>query len=849
MPKIAKTIVHMIGQAHLDPVWLWRWAEGRAEALGTSQSAVDRLAEYPDFHFTRGESQIYSWIEQENGAMFGEIKRLIAAGRWHVVNGMVIQPDMNLPSGESLVRQVLLGKRTMRRHLGVEPTVAYCVDSFGHAGTLPQILAGCGFDAYVFMRPGPHEKALPANVFWWQGPDGSRILTFRITDAYTTWSADQEAHILAAVAAKPPELDSTMCFFGVGNHGGGPTKAQIENIQALAERYRTGAALDIRFSHPDAFFAAIRSQAAALPAVADELQFHAVGCYSVNSALKAAHRLAENRLLLAEKLAVMADLWAGKPAPRADLDQLWWNLAFNQFHDTLGGSSIKAAEDDAIAELTGLAATADVLANDAARAVAARIDTRGPGATVVAFNPSAQAADVYLEYEPWTGWQDWDDERWGLVDENGAPVTYQNIDPQEALSEPDGRIRRLLFRVALPGLGYRVFRFAPGLPRAGAVDAGVRAAADEQGATLENDRLALRLDGATGNIVSCIDKGTGLELVGPSGWNVGEVIEDRSDTWSHGVRGYGAATGAFGNARIRVGDSGPLRASLLVERSYGASTWQQQVLLCADERAVTVRNWLTWLEPWHLVKLACDVNTAAPVATHDVPFGALARPCDGQEFPTHMWLDVSGPCVARPPSLAQTETLWAAPRTVPPAAAPTAGLALLNDGKYGCDVTGSTARLTILRCVPYAYHDPHPFGTRQHYDWVDLGSQQFTFVLRPHVGGWRACDVVPSARLLNQPPLLVTMHAHEGDLPRIAELASLDNPAVELTACKPADDGDGWIVRLVEGHGRGGPAVLTWQGQAIPLQLGAWEVVTLRLHQTGDAWQAQQCDMLERVKG
>lgn len=821
--------VHMIGQAHLDPVWLWRWTEGRAEALGTSQSAVDRLAEYPDFHFTRGESQVYSWIERENPGLFAQVKRLIAEGRWHVVNGMVIQPDMNLPCGESFVRQALLGKRTMRRHLGVEPSVAYCVDSFGHAGTLPQILAGCGFDAYVFMRPGPHEKELPANVFWWQGPDGSRVLTFRITDAYTTWSADQEAHIRRAVETMPPVLDATMCFFGVGNHGGGPTKAQIENIQALAEQLAAAdPPLDIRFSHPDAFFAAIRPQVGALPVVADELQFHAVGCYSVNSALKAAHRLAENRLLLAEKLAVMAEIWAGQPAPQPKLDELWFTLAFNQFHDTLGGSSLKVAEDDAIAELTGLAAAADGLAHDAARAVANRIDTSGPGATVVAFNPAAQETDAWLEYEPWTGWQDWDEGGWGLVDEAGQPVAYQNIDPLEALSEPGGRIRRLIFRAALPALGYRVFRFAPGLPRLDLQEVPPRAhaVADENGAELANDRLSLRLDGATGNIVSCIDLRTGLELVGPGGWNVGEVIEDKSDTWSHGVRGYGEPIGTFGDARIRVGDRGPLQASLLVERRYGASTWQQQILLRAGDRSITVRNWLTWLEPWRLVKLACDVNTAAPVATHDVPFGALERPCDGQEFPTQMWLDVSGPALQEK-----------------------IGLALLNDGKYGCDVRGSRLRLTILRCVPYAYHEPHSFGSRQHYDWVDLGSQSFTFVLRPHVGDWRESDCVAQARALNQPPLLVTMHAHPGDLPRTAGLAAVGNAGVELAACKPAEDGDGCTVRLVELHGRGGDAGFTWQGQSILLALAPHEIVTLRLRLQGDRWHAERCDMLERVKG
>jgi alpha-mannosidase len=195
-----KTTVHMIGQAHLDPVWLWRWTEGRAEALATCQSAADRLDEYPDFHFTRGESQIYEWVEREAPELFARIRERIAEGRWHAVNGMVIQPDMNVPSGESFVRQALIGKAYMREKLGVEPRVAYCIDSFGHAGTLPQILKGCGFDHYVFMRPQPHEKALPGQAFWWEGPDGSRVLTFRISGAYLSRGAEQEAHIaLAAI--------------------------------------------------------------------------------------------------------------------------------------------------------------------------------------------------------------------------------------------------------------------------------------------------------------------------------------------------------------------------------------------------------------------------------------------------------------------------------------------------------------------------------------------------------------------------------------------------------------------------------------------------------------------------
>ena len=290
---------------------------------------------------------------------------------------MVIQPDMNVPGGESFVRQVLLGKAYMRQHLGVEPRVAYCVDSFGHAGTLPQILAKCGFDAYVFMRPGPHEKELPSQAFWWQGPDGSRVLAFRIAASYGTRNLDHAEHIAKAVAAKPPQLDQTMCFFGVGNHGGGPTKQQIENIQAIA---RVSDDLEIRFSSTDAYFAAIAPAADTLPTVAEELQFHAVGCYSVNSALKRSHRQAECGLLLAERLASMAQAWVGQPAPAERLRTLWHDLCFNQFHDTLGGSSTKEAEDEAIMSLGRVIMGSREIADDAGRAIAARVTPRAQAA-------------------------------------------------------------------------------------------------------------------------------------------------------------------------------------------------------------------------------------------------------------------------------------------------------------------------------------------------------------------------------------------------------------------------------------------------------------------------------------
>ncbi|HWQ13491.1 MAG TPA: glycoside hydrolase family 38 C-terminal domain-containing protein [Roseiflexaceae bacterium] len=848
-----RTVVHMIGQAHLDPVWLWRWTEGRAEALATSRSAADRLDEYPAFVFTRGEAQVYAWIAQEDPELFERVLAHIRAGRWSVVNGMVIQPDMNLPQGESLVRQALLGRAWMREHLGVEPRVAYCVDSFGHAGTLPQILRGCGFDAYVMMRPQEHEKELPARVFQWRGPDGSSIPTFRIAGAYTFWGEDIGPHLARALEDVPEGLGHTMCFFGVGNHGGGPTRRQIEAIERMAAERDD---VEIRFSTPDAFFAAIAPHAAQLPAVADELQYHAVGCYSAVSALKRAHRQAECRLLAAERLVAQAQVWAGVQPPRERLRALWHDLCFNQFHDILGGTCTREATDEAVAALGRVVLGATELADDMGRAIAARVDTRGPGGTVLLFNPFPEPFNGYVEYEPWTGWQPWQAGGWGLVDEGGRPVAHQRIDPHSAQSHERGGITRLLFRAELPPLGYRLYRFAPGLATETSASPAEQTSATvereehstttaldqlAQGqtaasprsvssvpsvATLENEHLAVRLDLASGAIVSCVDKASGLELVGPGGWNVAQVIEDTSDTWSHLVRGYDNVIGTFRDAYIVAADHGPLQASLLVERSYEGSTWLQQIMLRAGERELLVRNWLVWQGHWQLLKLAFDVALDNPSAAHDVPFGWVARPCDGAEVPTLMWMDVTG--AARG------------------AADTAAGLALLNDGKYGCDVSGSVMRLTILRSPPYAYHIPHPVGAKARYDWIDQGYQEFTLALRPHVGDWREARVVQAARALNIPITAVTAHGHPGALPAQAGLLALEAPELELTALKPAEDGDGVIVRLADRHGRGGAGTLRWQGQEFPVVCRPFQVITLRLAQRGGVWTAEACDMIER---
>jgi alpha-mannosidase len=614
-----------------------------------------------------------------------------------------------------------------------------------------------------------------------------------------------------------------MAFFGVGNHGGGPTREQIEHVQTLARRHED---IEVRFSHPQAYFDAVASRAADLPVVQDELQHHAVGCYSVNSQLKGAHRAAEGALLAAERLACLAELWAEKAAPIAELDRLWWDLLLNQFHDTLGGSSIKQGEDEAIMALGRVVLGARELIDDAGRAVAARLDTRGPGGGAVALNPFPHPFRGYVEYEPWTEWAGWEAGDWGLVDHAGRPVPHQTVEPDAAINATDTNINRLVFRVDLPPLGYRLYRFASGLPRRQA-----RGELSVTPDTLENEHWRLRVDPASGAITSCLDRATGTELVGPEGWNVAQVLHDDSDTWSHGVASYQQLIGLFAASEIKVCDQGPLQGSLLIERVYEGNTWLQQVILRADDPTILVRNWLTWRGQWRALKLAFEVATEGPRGYHDVPFGWLERPCNGCEVPTHMWLDVSGP---PPTSSGSTERVEQV------------GLAVLNDAKYGCDVMGNVLRLTISRTPPYAYDKIHAIGDKCRYDWVDQGYQAFNLALLPHLGDWRETDLIARARALNLPPILITTHAHTGERPPVGSAGQLVGRELELTALKPAADGDGFVVRVADKHGRGGGGQLVWGEQSFDITLSPFEVATWRLYREGGRWHLAACDMLER---
>jgi alpha-mannosidase len=770
-PATRTATLHMIGNAHIDPVWLWRWPEGCHEVLASFRSALDRMREDPEFIFVSSSAAFYQWVEQLDPAMFEEIRQRVAEGRWEVVGGWWVQPDCNLPGGESFARHGLYAQRWFQAKLGVTARVGYNVDSFGHAGTLPQILRLSGMDRYVFMRPSPQEKGLPGRLFWWESDDGSRVLAYRIPFEYCTWGKDLEQHVRRVAGELRAPVDELMCFYGVGNHGGGPTVENLKSIRRLREQ---PGAPRLAHSSPNRFFAAVEARGLPLPTVHDDLQHHASGCYAAHSAVKYWNRRAEWALLTAERWAAIATTVGGPAYPRDELTRAWQGVLFNQFHDILAGTSIESAYEDARNLYGEALSIADRALTHATVAVAWNVRTPYEEGVrpLVVFNPHPWPARINVETEfgPFT-----DAHR--LVDDQGRAVPVQKVQSEATA----GGRSRLCFMADLPALGYRTYRVLPPAEAPEAPEAHAALAADpfagSSDTVLENPHMRVTFDPATGWISSLFDKDRQVEaLAGPAAVPV--VVRDESDTWGHNVFSFREEAGRFTAGSTRLVARGPARAILRVVSSYGQSRLVQDFSLAADGLTLDVSARADWREPHRALKLRFPIHVHHHRATAEQPFGSIERFANGEEEPGHSWVDLSGT------SRESGERY---------------GVSILNDGKYSYDINVRDIGLTALRSPIYAHHDPAAPQDGEEYRYLDHGDQRFRYAIYPHAGGWEEAETTRHAAQLNQPPVVVhgTFHP-DGELPPACAFADAMPENIVITALKQAEDGDDLIVRAYE---------------------------------------------------
>ena len=791
--------LHMIGNAHIDPVWLWNWPEGFHEVIASFRSALDRLDESDDFMFVSSSAVFYQWVERGDPATFERIRARVAEGRWEIVGGWWLQPDCNIPSGESFVRQALYGQRYFKEKFGVTARVGYNVDSFGHHGMLPQLLKKAGLDYYVFMRPSPHELGLPGRLFWWESDDGSRVLAFRIPFEYCTWGKDLEKHVRRCAGELRDPIDELMCFYGVGNHGGGPTRENIASIRRMADE---PAFPELEFSTPNRYFEAVEARGWELPVVHHDLQHHASGCYAAHSGVKRWNRRAENLLGSAERLATVAHRVAEQPYPD-ELAHAWHGVLFNQFHDILAGTSLESAYHDA-RDLYGEAmAIGSRAANYAVQALAWRIGIPfGEGVRpIVAFNPHAWESRTPVELETARI-----KEHEVLVDDEGREVPLQTVQ-----SEATAGRNRLLFVADLPSLGYRTYRIVPREPGAPSEPVPAPGAFPVQANdnVLESQRFRLEIDPHTGCIASLRDKRKGVEvLAGPAARPV--AIDDPSDTWGHNVFRFDRVAGAFAPVSVELVEHGPVRSAIRITSTYGRSLLVQDVRMYGDLPGIEVQAKVNWQEPHTALKLRFPVNVHFMRATYDIPYGHIERFANGEEEPGGAWVDLSG--TAR-----DTGDLY--------------GLSILNDSKYSFDIDVRDIGMTVLRNPVYAHHIPAAVEPGGDYSYTDQGVQGFRYVLLPHEGGWAEAGTVRAALELNGPPIALNATYHEGALPQRASHLAVDHANVVVSVLKRAEDGGATVLRAYETSGNRATATIdlpAW-GRSIQAEFGPCEIKTFRI--------------------
>ncbi|MFW5689244.1 MAG: alpha-mannosidase [Spirochaetota bacterium] len=751
-----------VGHAHLDLGWLWPVRETRRKAGRTFATALRMLEEYPDYVFGASQPQAFAWVKEDYPALYREMKRAIASGRWECQGAMWVEPDMNVTGGESLVRQLLYGKRFFREEFGEEVTNLWLPDVFGYSAALPQILRLAGVDSFMTQKISWNEtNSFPHHTFDWEGIDGTRIRTHFLPA--NTYNASMEPSELVAAEERFAQADVSndwLNLYGIGDGGGGPGRLHIERALRAAN---TEGLPRVKLAPAAEFFRAIAKVAKAdLPVWRGELylELHR-GTYTTQARIKQLNRALELRLRDAEYLAALTGT-----DQRAEIEAIWKDLLLNQFHDILPGSSIGLVYKEANAASERHLRRLEELISSSLTA----LHGTAPG------TPDAFAVHNTLSWErhalvelPWRG--------------ESVPVV-RDVEGRALVAQPvDGG---LLVPVAIPSMGMTGLSLESGSgskersrqslddePRAAATPLAGRwsreqiipVRASEQ--VLENALVRVTL-GSDGTIASIRDKEYDREVLEAPA-NRFLLWEDYPYSWdawdiSHYYRETEPEQAVLHSRRLV--ESGPLRAVVEQEFRVGSSTILERVVLEAESRLVRLETRVEWHEQHKQLRVQARPAIHALEASYEIQFGAVRRPAHENTSWDQAQFEVAGQRFA---DYSQVDY----------------GLGLVNDSKYGHYIRDGVMELTLLRSPK----DPDPDA--------DQGTHEFTLGYYPHALGWEASDLLERAHELNAPVLLRA-------IARAAERTSEFSVAgglVKIETVKPAEDGRGIIMRLYETRG------------------------------------------------
>lgn len=777
-PNATEYRFHMIANSHVDAMWLWPWEEGMSTVMSTFRSVLDRMKENPEFTYTASAAQYYQWVAEIDPKMLDEIRQRVDEGRWCLVGGWWIEPDVNMPNGESLIRQGLYGQRVFKRLFGRTVQVGYNPDSFGHPATLPQILKLQRMNAYVFWRPHPEDKTLPADLFWWEAPDNTRVLTFRILYSYADWG-EVATRLKKIIETKKEPTTDLMDFFGAGDHGGAATQENLESIRQVQQQK---GAPTLIFSTPERYFEEIRKKQVQAPVIQDDMQHAFIGCYTAMSLVKKLNRDAELLLMGSEKLSALASVVAGYDYPGESFAQAWQKVLLMQFHDSLSGTARPEHYVNARNAYGQAMEVASYSLYRAAEKIAWQVPAVDPESSyLVVFNPHAWPATLVVEYD-----LEWKPAEPSILEDADKKIVTHQWTQASVVDTwvwiPDvGERNKLVFQASLPAFGYQQFRL-----RHGQAEAQNQSAvhADQRGMENEHLRVTFLDDGS----IDIFDKGTGHQVFREGmGGQRGIIVDDPTDTWGNGVNAYDKEIGTFNGARFRVLENGPLRARVRVYTTYGISSLTTDWLLYRGARSVEARVALDWHEHLKMLKFSYPIDVQETVAVYEIPYGHISRKTDGLENPGQRWLDVRGK---------KGEETY--------------GLATINDAKYGYSVRDSDLRISVVRGVVYAWEEPQVGKLKPgiEYQWQDQGLQTFRILLLPHAGNWQNAAMARAAEEFTTIVPVISQGIHSGSRPEAASYLSVDVPNVVVSVVKKVEGRDDLIIRCYETAGQATAATL-----------------------------------------
>lgn len=765
--------IQMLGHAHLDLAWLWTVTETWQVAQRTFESVLNLQREFPELSFCHSTPALYSWIEANRPDLFDAIKQQIAADKWEVVGGMWVEPEVNLVSGESLVRQVLYAQRYTLDKFGKLTTVAWLPDSFGFCWQLPQILKQGGIKYFVTQKLHWNDTTkFPYGIFWWQSPDGTQILSL-MSPPNTTGIMDTNPITMASYAVDwetKTNLRSTFWLPGVGDHGGGPTRDMLE----VAKRWQKSPFFpQLEFTTAQNYLSEIgnyysteneQQKLADFPVWNDELylEFHR-GCYTTHADQKRWNRKSENLLYQAELWASLANLTTSLAYPKSQLESAWKKVLFNQFHDILPGTSIPEVFVDANSAWQEVENVSLEILNHSQKAIASQIHLPQPpqpdALPIIVFNSlNWQRSEVVCVSLPSLA-------SWEIYDLSGEKIPAQLI-----------KKSTLLFLAeAIPAVGYRLFWLCCCQQQP---DDKISFASipTTENWVLENEFLKVVVEPNTGDLSRVFDKINQREVLSGAG-NQLQSFQDQGQYWDAWNIDPNYAQNPLPPTQLKSIqwlELGILCSSIRVIRQLGQSQFCQDYILWLNSPILQIFTTVDWQENRVLVKAAFPLNLEASYATYEIACGAIKRPTQPQtptekakwEIPALRWADLGDD---------------------------TYGVSLLNDCKYGYDAQASRLRLTLLRspCWP----DPG----------ADRGIHQFTYALYPHSGNWQSAQTVRRGYELNSPLQVVgdiPLEAHGKSLKPFSQFLDLQAENLVLMAFKASEDDSGqYLLRCYECHG------------------------------------------------